>query len=99
MSSNARQTSSLYSSFELEDLVRQISSEAREQETHTISQMEKENELLITELWSLKSASSHLYQVFCTSRDIALQLSTLHKQVVKERKRELNVWATNGTAF
>jgi hypothetical protein len=99
MSSNARQTSSIYSSFELEDLVRQISSEAREQENYTIAQMEEENEKLKAELWSLKSASSSLYQVFCNSRDIAMQLSTLHKQVVKERKRELNVWAANSTAF
>ncbi len=99
MNTDARQTSSIYSSFALEDLVRQVSSEAREQETYAVAQMEKENELLKAELWSLKSASSRLYQVFCSSRDTAMHLNALHKQAVKERKRELNVWAANSTAF
>ena len=99
MDPSTRQTSSVYSEFELEDLLRQISTQAREQEVYTIEQVERENEALRTRISSLKDATSSLYQLFCFSRDMAMQLLSLRTNVIEQRKRALDKWAAVSTEF
>lgn len=86
MDSHPRQTSSVYSNFELDELLDHITADTREQQTYTIRQLEverlrEENTLLQNKLFAVRECATHLYQIVWKTMAISTQLKTIQSRL------------------
>jgi septation ring formation regulator EzrA len=86
MDGHTRQTSSVYSNFELDELLSHITTQTREQQDHTIrrlevERLEEENTLLQMKLSAVRDCATRLYEAVWKTMTTTTQLETLQSKM------------------
>lgn len=100
MSMTSKYSSSIYSdSFQLDDLLQQLSKQTRQQNIRTCQTLEQENEELRNELSQTRQFWDHIYGLMQEVANISAQLRTIKNEGVRLMIKQKKNWLVNCTEF
>jgi hypothetical protein len=95
-----RPTSSIYSDpFELDDLLRRLSEQARSQGEYAIQVLTQENEAVKSELSYFRRSWAVIYELMTKVNDILRELKAVMAEMNATIEREQNKYKANCTAI
>ena len=110
MESNPRPSSSVYSgedetksgsssNFSLQDILRRLSVQEKEQQTHTMRALEHENAILVRELQEARSEFTVVYKLVWRASRVANHVMASRRSVSRRIEKQRCIWLANCTVI